>query len=246
MKNIYCFPILLLFLWSCAAPRVVTHIIPEAPEGKFAMGREYIPLGSDMIDVELGFDGIYGQNLVFDFVVVNGSSEPLSIQASDFYYVLLDSAMADSSLSPPRMAVKPDKVLLSYDQIIEDVEGQKKANAFLGFLEAGVGILATTAAVITTENPAYLADGLWGMFGTADYYVSQNKQIKSDLAAVNEEKEHINEEIFRSCQLAPGEVASGYVYFPHHNDTKYYMFCFPVEKQLFQFVYKQQKEVVYY
>lgn len=210
------------------------------------MGREYIPLASDDIDVELGFDGIYGSNLVFDFVVINGTSQPLSIQPSDFYYILLDSAIADSSISPPRMAVKPDKVLLSYDQVIENVEGQKKANAFLGFLEAGVGILATTAAVISTENPAYLADGLWGMFSTADHYVSQDKQIKSDLAVVNEEKELVEEEIFRSCQLAPGEVISGYVYFPLHNDTEYYMFCFPVEKQLFQFVYKQQKEVLYY
>jgi len=246
MKNIFYFPILFLFLWSCTAPQVVTHIIPEAPEGKFAMGREYISLGSDRIDVELGFDGIYGPNLVFDFVVVNGSSETLSIQPGDFYYVLLDNASADSSITPPHMAVKPDKVLLNYDQIIENKEGQKKANAFLGFLEAGVGILATTAAVITTENPAYLVDGLWGMFGTADYYVSQDKQIKSDMALINEEKEVVNEEIFRSCQLAPGEVISGYVYFPENSDTEYYMFCFPVEDQLFQFVYKQEKEVVYY
>jgi len=245
MKYIYYFPVLFLFLWSCTAPRVVTQIIPEAPEGKFAMGREYISLGADQIDVELGFDGIYGPNLVFDFVVVNGSSETLSIQPGNFYYELLSSASADSSIVPPRMAVKPDKVLLNYDQIIEDKEGQKKANTLLGFLEAGVGLLATTAAVITTENPAYLADGLWGMFGTADHYMSQDKQIKSDLTLINEEKEVVNEEIFRSCQLAPGEVVSGYVYFPEHSDAEYYMFCFPMEDQLFQFVYKQQKVVVY-
>lgn len=245
MKNI-CFPFLFLFLWSCTAPRVVTQIIPEAPEGKFAMGREYISLGADHVDVELGFDGIYGPNLVFDFVVVNGSSENLSIQPGDFYYVLLDSATADSSISPPRMAVKPDKVLLNYDQIIENKEGQKKANAFLGFLETGVSLLATTAAVITTENPAYLADGLWGMFGTADHYMSQDRQIKSELAMISEEKEVVNEEIFRSCELAPGEVVSGYVYFPEHSDTEYYMFCFPMENHVFQFVYRQQKEVVYY
>jgi len=246
MKKIYYFPVLLLFLWSCTAPRVVTKITPEAPEGNFAMGREYISLGSENIDVELGFDGIYGPNLVFDFVVVNGSSEILSIQPKDFYYVLLNSATADSSMLPPHMAVKPDKVLLNYDQIIEDKQGQKKANSFLGFLEAGVGILATTAAFIATENPVYISDAVFNTIGTANHYISQDKQIKTELEMINEEKEVVKEEIFRSCQLAPGEVVSGYVYFPEHSETEYYMFCFPVEQQLFQFVYNQQKEIVYY
>ena len=245
MKKIILFPILFLFLWSCMAPRVVTQITPEAPVGNYAMGREYISLGSENIDVELGFDGIYGSNLMFDFVLVNGSSEILTIQPKDFYYVLLDSVTADSSMLPPRMAVDPDKVLLNYDQIIEDKQGEKKANSFLGFLDAGVGLLATVAAVITTENPAYLADGLYSMFGTANHYISQDKQIKSDLALINEEKVVVNEEIFRSCQVAPGEVVSGYVYFPEHSEAEYYMFCFPVEHQIFQFVYNQQKVIVY-
>jgi len=182
---------------------------------------------------------------VFDFVVVNGSSEILSIQPKDFYYVLLNSATADSSMLPPHMAVKPDKVLLNYDQIIEDKQGQKKANSFLGFLEAGVGILATTAAFIATENPVYISDAVFNTIGTANHYISQDKQIKTELEMINEEKEVVKEEIFRSCQLAPGEVVSGYVYFPEHSETEYYMFCFPVEQQLFQFVYNQQKEIVY-
>jgi hypothetical protein len=245
MKKIYLFPILFFFLWSCTAPRVVTTITPEAPEGNFAMGREYISLSSEDLEVELGFDGIYGTNLVFDFVVINGSSESLTLQPDDFYYVLINSPTADSSMLPPRMAVKPDKVMLNYDKLIEDKQGQKKANSFLGILDAGMGLLTTTAAIITTENPAYLADGLFGLFGTADYYVSQDKQIKSEMELINEEKELVNEEIFRSCQLGPGEVASGYVYFPKHSDTEYYMFCFPVKDQLFQFVYKQEKSVVY-
>jgi hypothetical protein len=245
MKKFCLIPILFLFLWSCTAPRVVTKITPEAPEGSFALGREYIPLGSESIDVELGFDGIYGPHLVFDFVVVNSSSEILSIQPKDFYYVLLDSATADSSKLPPHMAVKPEKVLLSYDQIIEDKHGQKKANSFLGFLDAGVGLLATTAAFISTENPVYISDAIFNTVGTANHYIVQDKQIKSELEMIHEEKEVVDEEIFRSCQVAPGEVVSGFVYFPMHSETGYYMFCFPMENQLFQFVYRQQKVLVY-
>jgi hypothetical protein len=246
MKKIYYLLPLLLFLWSCAAPRVVTKITPEAAEGTYAMGREYISLGTQNLDVELGYDGIHGTYLVFDFVVVNGGDQILTIHPKDFYYVLLESAEADSSLLPPRMAVNPEKVLLNYDEKIEDIEVQKKTNTFLGFLDAGIGLLATTAAFISTENPAYIADAVANTFGTADHYISQDKQIKSNLEVIHEEKEVVKEEIFRQCQLLPGKGISGYVYFPEHADTEYYMFCFPVEDQLFQFVYNQQKEVLYY
>jgi len=246
MKKFYFFPLVFLLLWSCTAPQVVTKIIPEAPEGKFAMGREYIPLSNFQLDVELGFDGIYDDQLVFDFVVINKSSEYISVDADNFYYVLLDSPSADTSLLPPRMAVKPEKVMLNYDEIIEDKKGQKRANSFLGILEAGMGLLATTAAVVSTESPVYIADGLYGLFGTADHYISQDKKIKSDLEEIHEEKELVKEEIFRSGELAPGEVVSGYVYFPQHNEAEYYMFCFPLDAQVFQFVYRQKKEVIYY
>jgi hypothetical protein len=246
MKKICSLTVLFLLLASCTAQREITRIIPEAPEGNFAMGREYIALSNENIDVELGFDGIYGPNLVFDFVIINGSSETLSIQPGDFYYVLLDSATADSSLVPPRMALKPDKVLLNYEQKIEDVQEMKKANSFLGFLDAGLGLLASTAALITTENPVYISDAIFNTLGTASHYMAQDKQIQSELELINEEKEVVGEEIFRSCQVAPGEEVSGYVYFPEHSTAEYYMFCFPVENQLFQFVYRQEKEIVYY
>lgn len=245
MKNVHFLPVVLLLLCSCTAPRMVTKISPEAPEGNFAMGREYIALSNDHIDVELGFDGIYGSDLVFDLVVFNGSPKPLNIQAKDFYYVLLDSATADSSLLPPHMALHPEKVLHNYDEMLDDKEGQKKANTLLGFLDAGVGLLASTAGFLSTDNPAYISDAVFNTLGTANYYIAQDKQIQTELEMIDQEKELVDEEIFRSMELAPGEHVSGYVYFPRQSDASYYMFCFPVEDQLFQFVYRQEKVWVY-
>ena len=246
MKKISLTPALLLFLCSCATPQVVTQITPEAPEGTFAMGREYIPLASGDIQVELGFDGIYEDQLVFDLVVINDSPESLTLQPHDFYYVLLDSPAADSSMTPPRMAIKPDKVLFNYDRLIEDKMGQKKANSFLGILETGMGLLANTAAYISTENPAYIADAIAFTFYKADQYVGQGKMIDSELEMISEEKGVVSEELFRPCEVAPGEGVSGYVFFPRHPDTEYYMFCFPVEQELFQFVYRQENVLVYH
>ena len=163
----------------------------------------------------------------------------------DHHYQLLDSASADSSLLPPRMALKPDKVLLNYEEKIDHKLEQKRTNSVLGFLEAGVGILATTAAVISTENPAYLADGLLSTVETAGYYAGKDKQIKNDLELIKEEKEVVDEELFRTCHVGTGETVSGFVFFPEHPEACYYLFCFPLENQLFQFVYSQEKVLVY-
>jgi hypothetical protein len=245
MKNIYCLPFLILLLCSCTAPRVVTTITPEAAQGNYAMGREYISLESDQIGVELGYDGIQGENLVFDFVVHNTSLDTLFVLPSDFYYVVLDSANANAAPSAPWMAMHPDKVLMLYDKTLEDRKEAKNMNSLYGILRAGVNILYNTAGFIATENPVYIADAIFQTMGTADQYISQDKMISSDLEMINEEKKVVDEEIFRTCEVPPGEVISGYVYFPKHENTDYYMFCFPIENQLFQFVYNQRKEIYF-
>jgi hypothetical protein len=245
MKNIYSLWLLLLLFGSCTAPRVVTKMIPEAPEGHYAMGREYIPLESDHIGVELGYDGIQGENLVFDFVVHNTSVDTLSILPKDFYYVVLDSANANAAPHTPWMAVHPDKVLMHYDQTLEETKESKNLNSIFGVLQAGVSILYNTAGFIATENPGYIVDAVLQTVGTADQYISQDKMISSEMEMISEEKELVKEEIFRTCIVPPRTVTSGYVYFPLHEQTAYYMFCFPVGNQLFQFVYKQEQKLVY-
>ena len=210
------------------------------------MGREYISLNNDSIRVELGFDGIYGEYLVFDFVVINQTPGVLSINPSDFFYVLLDSATADTTKLPPRMAIHPERIINHYDETIEGKHGAKSVNSLLGFIEVGVGLLAHTSAFIATDDPGYLVDAVFGTLGTADYYVAKDQKISSDITMINSEKEVVNEEIFRLGDLPVGKVVSGYVYFPKHPDTDYYMFCFPVDDQLFQFVYNQSKVYQYY
>ncbi len=246
MRKFHSLAVLLLFLWSCTAPRVVTQIIPEAPEGFIAMGREYISLSNDHIDVELGYDGMQGEDLVFDFVVHNTTSDTLSILPADFYYEVLDSVNAESVPDTSWMAVQPEKVMMHYDKAMDNRKKEKGMNSFLGVLQAGVAILYNTTAFIATDNPGYLADAVLYTVGTADQYISQDKMISEEMEMISEEKGLVEKEIFRGCELPPGEVVSGYVYFPSHDNTAYYMFCFPIEEQIFQFVYNQRKELQYY
>jgi len=245
MKKIHYLPILFLLFCSCTAPRLVTRITPEAPEGHFAMGREYISLESNQIVVELGHDGIQGENLIFDFVVHNSTSDTLAVMPGDFYYLVLDSAHAEAASHAPRMAVPPEKVMMTYDKSLEERKKEKGMNTFLGILQASVDIIYYASGFAVTENPGFIADGIFQTIGTADQYISQDKMISSDMSLISEEKEVVKEEIFRTCELPPGGVSSGYVYFPLHENTAYYLFCFPIEDQLFQFVYRQQKEFIY-
>ena len=245
MKKIYHLPILFLLFCSCTAPRLVTRITPEAPEGHFAMGREYISLESNQIAVELGYDGIQGEYLIFDFVVHNSTSDTLSLMPGEFYYLVMDSAHSEAAPHAPWMAVHPDKVLMTYDESLEERKKEKGMNTFLGILQASADILYYASGFAATENPGFIADGIFQTIGTADQYISQDKIISTDMTLISEEKEVVKEEIFRTCELPPGSVSSGYVYFPLHETTAYYMFCFPIENQLFQFVYRQQKELMY-
>lgn len=245
MNKISLLSILFLLAWSCGAPRVVTQISPEAPEGKFINGREYIPLESEQIAVELGFDGIQDEYLVFDLVVFNSSADTLTLLPNDFYYVVLDSARDFSSPHTPWMAVHPDKVLRYYDLSLEERKMEKDVNTFLGILQASVDIIYNTSGFIATENPGFIADAVFQTAGTADQYISQDKRIRSQMELLSEEKELVREEILRTCNIPPSNLTSGYVYFPRHEHTAYYMFCFPIKDQLFQFVYNQRKELIY-
>lgn len=245
MKNHIIVLAFALFANSCVTPRVVSQLTPEAAEGHYEMGREYISLKNDSIEVELGFDGMHGENLVFDFVVINRTPQTLAINPSDFYYVLLDSALADTSKFPPRMAMHPERILHHYEETLEAREGIKEINAILGFLEAGIGLLANTTSFIATDDPGYLLDAVFGTLGTAGVYAVKDHQISEDIERIDSEWEVVNEEIFRLTEVPSGNVASGYVYFPGHPDAGYYMFCFPIEDQLFQFVYNHRKVVQY-
>jgi hypothetical protein len=210
-----------------------------------AMGREYIPLDSDQIGVELGFDGILGEHLVFDFVVHNGSADTLRIRPDSFFYVVLDSANAAFHTDTSWYAVSPDTVMIHYDRIMEDREKEKDMNTFLGILQASANLLYNTSGFIVTEDPGFIVDAVFQTAGTAEQVVSQSRIISEEMEEISEEKELVNDEIYRTCLLPPESVKSGYVYFPLHGDADYYMFCFPLGEQLFQFVYRQEKKLVY-
>ena len=75
---------------------------------------------------------------------------------------------------------------------------------------------------------------------TASSWLVQDVRISTDLEEVRSEKEIVMEEIFREGTIPPGKVLSGYLFFPENRDADFYMFCFPLGDQLFQFVYRQQ------
>lgn len=232
-------PLLVLAIWAFAFVSLRAQLVPVAPPGHVEMGREYIPLSSDSIDVELGFDGMHGNRYVFDFVVVNRTGDTLTIRPTEFYYVLLDSATSDSSKLPPRMAYHPERIIHHYRKSIEKGYDDQEFNSLIGLIDAGIGLLAHTTALVVTEDPGHIIDAVFNTIGTAGYYLEQDLQIGRQIHSIEEEKEVVEQEIMRNAELPPGKVLSGFVFFPRHRDPGCLMFCLPFNDQLFQFVYEQ-------
>lgn len=233
-------PALLLLPFTCMAQQAGYQLVPEAPEGHFEMGREYIPLSSGSIDAELGYDGPFGETMVFDFVVINRTEDTLEIEPSDFYYLVLDDPLADTSLLPARMAVHPERILSRYDRQLEERRDRKTFHTVLGVVEAGIGLIASASGFTATRNPGYIVDGVFNTLGTAGSYLLAGQGMNEEITLMTEEKETVQQEIFRRILLPPGKAASGFVYFPVYESGEYLMFCFPFEGQLFQFVYSQR------
>jgi hypothetical protein len=242
MKQLFLFLFTVTVTFPLAAQNPGVNLIPEAPDGHFEQGREYITLSADSIHTELGFDGINDEQLVFDFVVINRSDQVIRIDPTEFYYVLLDSATADSSRLPPRMAMHPERILHRYDDRLESGQGVKEMNTIFGFIEAGIDLIASTTAYLTTEDPGFIADAIFSTLETAGYYVLRDELIGEDIDLIREEKEVVSEEIFRLTEIPPGKVVSGFVFFPEYSGSGYLMFCFPVGERMFHFVYRQQRD----
>ena len=238
--NLIIWTVFAVIVASCTAPQVVTSLVPEAPEGYTEHGREYITLTNDSIYAILGFDGIYDEVLIFDLVVVNKGNAPLTLEPGIFYYEVLDSAMALNSTLPPVAAIHPDTISHKYEDSIEKMKGSQQSNKFFGILEATAGILYNTSGFIATEDPGFIVDMIAGTFNTADYYVTRDKAFKENISVLSDEKLMVRKASHQTQTLEPGESVSGFVFFPQDREAKYYMFCFPIDDELFQFVYRQR------
>ncbi|MCP4312813.1 MAG: hypothetical protein GY790_16240 [Bacteroidetes bacterium] len=226
MRKLYAILIFALGFSAHTISQEVVKLAPLAPEGNFVNGREYIPLSSDQIRLELGYEGVSEESLVLDLVVFNETGHKISVNPSDFYYLSLDNPDADSSRFPPMMAEAPQQLYKWYDRALEKQESEKNFNIFEGFAEAGAEIISGFEAVFNTA-------------GTPGHYGAVNKQIDGEREQLAREKEVIRQETMKEVGLAPGEITNGFVCFPGHPETAYLMFCFPIDGQEFQFVYQR-------
>jgi len=239
MKNRYTLLLVLLWLPLLAGAQFDHRLTPIVPGDHHAMGREYLLLANGDITVELGYDGLFHRYYVFDVVVANETSETLRIDPSQFQYYLLEDPAETDPAMPPFASVSAENILASYDMDLERQTSEKSMNSVFGFIEGGLGILASASAFAATDDPVFLLDAIFGTLGTAGHYVSQDQAIQARLEAISEEREQVSVEIFRNQELPPGKAAAGYVFFPEFEQDSYLMFQIPVRNQIFQFVYTQ-------
>lgn len=188
-----------------------------APEGREVNGREYIQLSNELITVELAFDCLLEEKLLFDLVLINETDHPVFVHPSSFYYLKLDDPEGDSSRFPPAMALAPLQPFTWYDRGLEE---SPQKNAFAPLLEIPALFMEEFVAVWTDESPA----------GPA--------REKERIEGI---KETVRQEMMQERELKPGEVANGFIYFPGLPETIYLLFCFPLDDQEFQFAYQIER-----
>jgi hypothetical protein len=162
------------------------------------------------------------------------------VDPADFYYLLLEHADADTSVMNPFAATRHEIILGQYAHFVDEQQSRKQVNTFLGVLETSLGLLSSASAFVTTENPAYIVDAVINTAGSAGQTIVQHQAMEAGMRDVYEEKQVVEKEIFRKGSIPPGKVLSGFVFFPVFHDPGHVMFCFPLEHQLFQFVYRQE------
>jgi len=221
MKKYYAFLTIFLGWNSIIFPQETFRLVPVAPVGIFVNGREYIPLSNDQIRVELGYDGTNGKSLVFDLVIMNQTGDTLSVDPLRFYYLSLDDPDSDSSGFEPRMASAPEREFQWYDQALTGEENSDIPYPFRGFMEAGIEFISAASAFLSAFDPDLVIE--------SSFY-----QADQDIGGDRTELEWM-----RSLKLNPGEVSHGFISFPYHSDTDYFLFCIPLEDQEFQFVYQE-------
>jgi len=185
-----------------------------APEGRVANDREYIQLSNDLITVELAYDCMLEKELLFDLVLINESDHPVFVDPSSFYYLKLDDPEGDSSRFAPAMALAPLQPFTWYDRALEESHHK---NAFAPLLEIPALFMEEFVGVWTAESSA----------GP----VQEQERI-------GRIKDAVRQEMMQQRELAPGEVANGFIYFPGLPETIYLLFCFPLDDQEFQFAYQ--------
>ena len=231
---------LFLVLASCVAPRPVSRLTPHAGEGYFQLGREFITLHNDGVYVIAAFEENRDEDLVFDVIVMNKSDRTIEVDPERFYALRLKEPAADSSHHPPLAAIHPENVLLNIDRSRAVEYAEKRTNVIWGVLEATAGVVSTVSAVASDAGPAHVAEEAAYTFETMGFHLARDAEIRDHMRLINDDKLYWKNDVLRKNTLAPGTAVEGFVYFPRDTDASWYMMCYPMGDQLFQFVYRQR------
>ncbi len=205
---------------SWVTSQVSLSLKPLAPEVKLVNGREYVPLSNGKIFVELAYDCRVEDKLLFDLVFLNKSEHPVFVSPLDFYYLNLDDPEGDSSRFSACLALSPQKPFTWHDRALEErPPGDESLKVLL-------------------EIPMMFAQSFSEAFGAG----APSSGMAEEQERVNRLKDLVRQHMFQEVELAPGEQASGFVYFPGSPETSYLLFCFPVGNHEFQFAYTVKKE----
>lgn len=231
---------------SCAAPLPVFILNPVDENVPWTMGKRFVKLSNDRIEMRLAFDRTLYDQLVFDAQFINRSSDTIMISPEKFYYCNLVIHKGEEKFAPGKIyAIDPEAQIIFADVQSAKEQADYTNSQTLQLIDAVVDL---TGDIVTA-----------GQRKTKEEIREEREEdLERQLDDVATEQEHetatynINSlrnrwanTAVRKTSLPPNHTISGKIYFPavkesnkliSANKVKFY---FPLQDSAIVVTYKR-------
>ncbi len=232
MRSILLFHLILLYtlFTACSAPTVF-ELKPTTEEISYNQGREIIYSEDSTSTILLNFEHQEGDNFSFYTEITSNSQEPILVDPSLFYAVILEPK--ENGISNIMAVVNPETKIKTIQEEIVNTESSKGAaigmNVLLGLFNVAVDIASDSPPGKVFDDAVF-----WG--ANAEAEASEHDAKEENLINL---KRYWEDKVLRKTSLNQDEYIGGIFYLPIHTDTKLLKLIIPVNGNNHEFTFIQ-------
>ncbi|TKG97383.1 hypothetical protein EYV94_02850 [Puteibacter caeruleilacunae] len=246
MKNLYTrlsiYVVVALLACSCATPKMVLRLKPDANNTKWSNGREIVKDSLNGIFVNAAFDEHVHPEVVFHVEITNYSNLPILVDPAKIYYLALDQNKKLLPNSGGVYSVNPELKLLEIDKEKSRAIARAKNSQTAGIIAAGVVVAASVAIAASDDEDDQDRHAVEALTGLAAANVATTIEEDSyyHSSSLDDLRQFWSSETLRKTTLDPGQMIRGRIVLPATNEATYYQFHIPIDDQYLKMIFKQQ------
>jgi hypothetical protein len=232
-----------LGLQSCYSPKPVIKLEPIQENTKWLQGKAFARDSLYGVAVSTAFNRYLRPHAIFEVEVINNSTLPLTVDPARMFFKALDANQNELPEALTSYALDPEVQILNLDKQVARLEASSKNAAIVGFVAAGVGVVAAVSSV-TTDDPDKSdrrAIGAATALIASDVATAVSEEDEYSAGLAEDERYIWENTTLRKTTLEPRQAIKGRVYFLGNEDAKYIQLHFPIDDKFITFTYKQRK-----